>query len=54
MMQATGNTHLKFVDFTQLVSWSSYALLGKNLIYTQKYSFVRIGDFLKRNQLPNC
>lgn len=49
-MQATGNTHLKFVDFTKLVSWSSYALLGKNLIYTQKYSFVRIGDFLKRNK----
>lgn len=49
-MQATGNSHLKFVDFTQLVSWSSYALLGKNLIYTQKYSFVRIGDFLKRNK----
>lgn len=49
-MQATGNSLLKFVDFTQLVSWSSYALLGKNLIYTQKYSFVRIGDFLKRNK----
>jgi len=49
-MQVTGITHLKFVDFTQLVSWSSYALLGKNLIYTQKYSFVRIGDFLKRNK----
>ncbi|MEI7670256.1 MAG: restriction endonuclease subunit S, partial [Pseudomonadota bacterium] len=49
-MQATGNAHLKFVDFTQLVSWSSYALLGKNLIYTQKYSFVRIGEFLKRNK----
>ncbi len=49
-MQATGNIHLKFVDFTQLVSWSSYALLGKNLIYTQKYSFVRIGKFLKRNK----
>jgi type I restriction enzyme S subunit len=49
-MQATANTHLKFVDFTQLVSWSSYALLGKNLIYTQKYSFVRIGEFLKRNK----
>jgi restriction endonuclease S subunit len=24
--------------------------LGKNLIYTQKYPFVRIGDFLKRNK----
>jgi type I restriction enzyme S subunit len=49
-MQTKGTIHLKFVDFTQLVSWSSYALLGKNLIYTQKYSFVRIGDFLKRNK----
>jgi type I restriction enzyme S subunit len=49
-MQIIENTHLKFVDFTQLVSWSSYALLGKNLIYTQKYSFVRIGDFLKRKK----
>lgn len=49
-MQAIGNTHLKFVDFTQLVNWSSYALLGRNLIYTQKYPFVRIGDFLKRNK----
>jgi len=49
-MQAVENPYLKFVDFTQLVSWSSYALLGKNLIYTQKYSFVRIGDFLKRNK----
>jgi len=49
-MPATGSIHLKFIDFTQLVSWSSYALLGKNLIYTQKYSFIRIGDFLKRNK----
>lgn len=44
------NAYLKFVDFSQLVSWSSYALLGKSLFYTQKYSFVRIGDFLKRNK----
>jgi type I restriction enzyme S subunit len=49
-MPATENINLKFVDFTQLINWSSYALLGKNLIYTQKYSFVRIGDFLKRNK----
>lgn len=49
-MQAVENPYLKFVDFSQLVSWSSYALLSKNLIYTQKYSFVRIGDFLKRNK----
>lgn len=49
-MQATGKTHLKFVDFTQLVNWSSYALLGRNLNYTQKYPFVRIGDFLMRSK----
>lgn len=51
-MQAGENTYLKFIDFTKLVNWSSYALLGKNLIYTQKYAFVRIGDFLKRNKEP--
>jgi len=51
-MQTTNTTYnyLKFVDFAQLTSWSSYALLGKNLIYNQKYTFVRIGDFLKRNK----
>ncbi|TAF76132.1 MAG: hypothetical protein EAZ53_04340 [Bacteroidetes bacterium] len=47
-MQAIANTYLKFVDFTQLVSWSSYDLLVKNLIFAQKYSFVRIGEFLIR------
>lgn len=41
---------LKFIQFENVSSWSSYALLGKNLIYTQKYSFVRIGDFLIRNK----
>ena len=49
-MQAVKNTYLEFIDFTKMVNWSSYALLGKNLIYTQKYAFVRIGDFLKRNK----
>jgi type I restriction enzyme, S subunit len=49
-MQAVDNTYLKFIDFTKLINWSSYALLGKNLIYNQKYPFVRIGDFLKRNK----
>lgn len=49
-MQAVKNTYLEFIDFIKLVNWSSYALLGKNLIYTQKYAFVRIGDFLKRNK----
>ena len=42
--------NLKFIQFENVSSWSSYALLGKNLIYTQNYSFVRIGDFLIRNK----
>lgn len=41
---------LKFIQFENVSSWSSYALLGKSLIYTQRYSFVRIGDFLIRNK----
>lgn len=41
---------LKVADFTQLVNWSTYTLLSKDLIYTQKYPFVRIGDLLKRNK----
>jgi type I restriction enzyme, S subunit len=49
-MQKGAFTFIKIIDFTQLVNWSSYALLGKNLIYTQKYPFVRIGDLLKRNK----
>lgn len=44
------NTILNFILFTQLSNWSSYALLGKNLIYTQKYPFEKIGSFLKRNK----
>lgn len=44
--------YLQFVDFSFIKSWSSYSLLGKNLIYTQKYPFVAIGDFLKRNKTP--
>lgn len=49
-MQVANYTYLKFVGFSQVSSWSSYALLGKNLIYTQSFSFVRIGNFLKRNK----
>ena len=43
----------KYLDFAQLVeidSWSTYALLGKGMTYTQKYPFVKIGDFLIRNK----
>lgn len=46
----TVNTHLKFIEFTQLTSWSTYALLRKNLIYTQNFDFIKIGQFLKRNK----
>ena len=49
-MQINKKTYLQFISFIQLENWSSYALLGKNLIYTQKYPFVKIGDFLKRNK----
>jgi restriction endonuclease S subunit len=47
-MQKNKKTYLQFISLIQLENWSSYALLGKNLIYTQKYPFVKIGDFLKR------
>lgn len=43
-MRNTEYSFLNFIPFTQLVNWSSYALLGKNLIYTQKFPFVRIGE----------
>ena len=50
-MQVTKTTYLKLISLVQLENWSSYALLGKNLIYTQKYPFVKIGYFLKRNKI---
>lgn len=50
MENKSKNTVLNFILFTQLSNWSSYALLGKNLIYTQKYPFEKIGNFLKRNK----
>lgn len=49
-MQINKKTYLQFISLIQLENWSSYALLGKNLIYTQKYPFVKIGNFLKRNK----
>jgi len=49
-MQIKEYNYLKIIPFTQLVNWSSYALLGKNLIYTQKFPFVRIGEFLTRSK----
>lgn len=49
-MQNKEYNYLNIIPFTQLVNWSSYALLGKNLIYTQKFPFVRIGKFLTRSK----
>lgn len=49
-MQNKEYNYLNIIRFTQLVNWSSYALLGKNLIYTQKFPFVRIGEFLRRSK----
>ena len=49
-MKVISKTFLQFITLVQLENWSSYSLLGKNLIYTQKYPFVKIGDFLKRNK----
>lgn len=41
---------LHFVSFSNLANWSTYTLLGKGLSYTDTYSFVKIGSFLKRNK----
>lgn len=49
-MQNKEYKYINIIPFTQLVNWSSYALLGKNLIYTQKFPFVRIGEFLTRSK----
>lgn len=42
--------YLNNISFAQLVNWSTYALLRKNLIYTQRFPFVRIGKFLTRSK----
>lgn len=49
-MQNKEYNYLNFIPFTQLANWSSYAVLGKNLIYTQKFPFIRIGEFLTRSK----
>ena len=49
-MQTATHTYLKVIPFSKLINWSSYTLLGKDLIYSQKYPFLRIGDFLKRSK----
>ena len=51
-MEAVGFKYLKFIPYINVNNWSSYFLLSKNLLYTQKYPFVRIGDLLKRNKTP--
>jgi len=42
---------LKFIEYKNLKLWSAYALLGKDVSYTQKYPFIKIGGFLKRNKI---
>ncbi|HAY3544431.1 TPA: restriction endonuclease subunit S [Elizabethkingia anophelis] len=51
-MEGVKKTYLNFLNFFDLENWSSYSLLGKNLNYTQKYPFVKIGAFLSRNKTP--
>lgn len=51
-MENVKKTFLNFLNFTDLENWSSYSLLGKNLNYTQKFQFAKIGSFLKRNKTP--
>lgn len=50
MQSAVDYKYLNFAQLTEIEGWSTYSLLGKGLIYTQKYPFVKIGDFLKRNK----
>lgn len=49
-MHIAEKTYLNFIDFSQLSNWSTYALLGNNLLYTEKYPFFKIGSFLKRSK----
>ncbi|MGV0966984.1 restriction endonuclease subunit S [Empedobacter falsenii] len=51
-MENVQKSFLNFLNFTDLENWSSYSLLGKNLNYTQKFPFAKIGSFLKRNKTP--
>jgi type I restriction enzyme, S subunit len=48
--QSQENKRLKFIKFFQLSNWSSYTLLSSILIYTKKYNFSKIGNFLNRNK----
>ncbi|SDE05860.1 restriction endonuclease subunit S [Riemerella columbipharyngis] len=50
MKQTVDYKYLNFVQFSSIDSWSIYAILGKGLVYTNKYPFVEIGKFLKRNK----
>lgn len=50
MQTAIDYKYLNFIQLVSIDSWSTYALLGKGMLYTQKYPFVKIGDFLSRNK----
>jgi len=49
-MISENKSFLQFVDFATVDSWSTYSLLETKLVYTQKYPFVKIGNFLKRDK----
>jgi len=49
-MKVAKEKHLNFTELIELDNWSTYSLLGKNLIYTKRFAFVRIGQFLIRNK----
>ncbi len=44
------NKLISYIDFTKLSNWSVHALLNIDFGYNEKYSLVKIGDFLKRNK----
>ncbi|MGV4529631.1 restriction endonuclease subunit S [Ornithobacterium rhinotracheale] len=50
MKQTVDYKYLNFTQLSAIDSWSTYAILGKRLMYTNKYPFVEIGKFLKRNK----
>ncbi len=44
------NKLISYINFTQLSNWSVHALLNIDFGYNEKYSLVKIGNFLKRNK----
>lgn len=46
------NNYLKIVTYSNFYNWSVQYLLEKNHSYNEKFNFVKIGSFLKRNKTP--